>query len=447
MKKRKTRVAPSDPAPRPFRALASIRQHLVTALALILFLAGGLGGWAATTKLSGALIAPGQLVVDTNVKKVQHPTGGVVGELRVRDGDHVKSGDILVRLDETVTRANLAIVVGSLDELYAKQARLQAERDGDAEVTFPASLLDKMSDPAVARLVSGEKSLFGLRAEARKGQQAQLRQRVDQLKEEIAGLSKQIVAKKSEIELIHTELKGVDELWKRQLVQIQRLSALQRDETRVQGELGQLEASVAQTKGRISEINLQIIQIDQDLRSEVAKELGEIQGKLAEFVERKITAEDQLKRIDIKSPQDGTVHQLATHTIGGVIAPGEPIMFIVPDSDELTVEAKINPQDIDQVRTGQRAVLRLSAFNQRTTPELNGVTTRVSADTTTDPRTGQSYYLIRISLPAEELRRLDDVRLMPGMPVEAFVQTGERTVLSYLIKPFQDQLSRTFREK
>jgi HlyD family secretion protein len=438
---------PVEPAILPFRAQASIRRHLISALALILLMAGGLGGWAATTKLSGALIAPGQLVVDTNVKKVQHPSGGVVGELRVREGDHVKSGDILVRLDETVTRANLAIVVSSLDELYARQARLQAERDGDAEITFPAALVERLSTPAVTRLVNGEKSLFSLRAEARLGQKSQLRQRVDQLKEEIDGLSKQIAAKKSEIELIHTELKGVDELWKKQLVQIQRLSALQRDETRVQGELGQLEAAVAQTKGRISEINLQIIQIDQDLRSEVAKELGEIQGKLAELVERKIAAEDQLKRIDIKSPQDGTVLQLATHTIGGVITPGEPIMLIVPDSDELTVEAKINPQDIDQVHTGQGAVLRLSAFSQRTTPELNGITTRVGADTTTDPRTGQSYYLIRISLPADEVRRLGEVRLIPGMPVEAFVQTGERTVFSYLVKPFQDQLSRTFKEK
>ncbi len=444
--RRNRRPVPVEPTA-PFRALASIRRHLISALALILLLAGGLGGWAATTKLSGALIAPGQLVVDSNVKKVQHPTGGVVGELRVRDGDHVKSGDILVRLDETVTRANLAIVVSSLDELYARQARLQAERDGNAEVTFPRALLDRSSDPAVTHLVNGERSLFDLRAEARLGQKSQLRQRVDQLKEEIDGLSKQIAAKKSEIELIHTELKGVDELWKKQLVQIQRLSALQRDETRVQGELGQLEASVAQTKGRISEINLQIIQIDQDLRSDVAKELGEIQGKVAELVERKIAAEDQLKRIDIRSPQDGTVHQLSTHTIGGVITPGEPIMLIVPDSDELLVEAKINPQDIDQVHTGQRAILRLSAFNQRTTPELNGITTRVGADTTTDPRTGQTYYLIRISLPADEVRRLGDVRLIPGMPVEAFVQTGERTVFSYLVKPFQDQLSRTFKEK
>jgi HlyD family secretion protein len=444
--KRRARVVPVDPAIPPFRALASIRRHLISALALILLLAGGLGGWAATTKLSGALIAPGQLVVDSNVKKVQHPTGGVVGELRVRDGDHVKTGDILVKLDETVTRANLAIVVGSLDELYARQARLQAERDGDAEVTFPASLLDKLSDPAVARLVSGEKSLFRLRAEARMGQQAQLRQRVDQLKEEIAGLSKQIAAKKSEIELIHTELKGVDELWKRQLVQIQRLSALQRDETRVQGELGQLEANVAQTKGRISEINLQIIQIDQDLRSEVAKELGEIQGKLAELVERRVAAEDQLKRIDLRAPQDGIVHQLAVHTIGGVVNPGEVVMLIVPDGDQLTVEAKIAPQDIDRIRVGQKAMLRLSAFNQRTTPEVDGEVLRISPDLSTDQRTGASYYTMQIAIKPDHAGTLDALRLVAGMPVEAFVQTPPRTILSYLTKPLVDQVRKAFRE-
>jgi HlyD family secretion protein len=208
-----------------------------------------------------------------------------------------------------------------------------------------------------------------------------------------------------------------------------------------------LVAAAAQAKGKIAETALQILQIDQDLASEVAKELREVDGKIGEFIERKVTAEDQLKRIDIRAPQDGTVFQLAVHTVGGVITAGDPIMLIVPEADNLSVEVKVNPQDIDQLQLNQKAILRFSAFNARTTPEIEGIVTRVSADTSTDQRTGQTYYTIRISMPAEQIERLGNVKLLPGMPVEAFVQTGERTMLSYLMKPLHDQVMRAFREK
>jgi len=423
----------------------SIRRHLICGIAIVALLAGGVGGLAATTELAGAVIASGLVVVDSNVKKVQHPTGGVVGELRVRDGDKVKAGDIVVRLDETITQANLAIVVKSLNELQARLARLEAERDNIDKIVFPGELLGRGADADVARTLAGEKNLFEFRRSARAGQKAQLRERIAQLKEEIQGLSGQTAAKKREIELIGQELEGVRDLWRKNLVQIQRVTALERDAVRLGGELGQLMAAIAQAKGKISEIELQILQIDQDLRSEVAKDLREAQGKIAELVERKVAAEDQLKRIDIRAPQDGMVHQSTVHTVGGVIVAGEAIMVIVPQTDELTVESKLNPQDIDQVRIGQNAVLRFSSFNQRTTPELNGEVTRVSGDLTTDQRTGASYYTVRISLSEQELARLGGLRLIPGMPVEAFIQTGDRTVLSYLTKPFTDQASRAFR--
>ena len=206
-------------------------------------------------------------------------------------------------------------------------------------------------------------------------------------------------------------------------------------------------AQTAEAGGKISETELQIIQIDRDLSSEVAKETREIDGKIGEFIERKITAEDQLKRVDIRAPQEGMVFQSTAHTVGGVITPGETIMLIVPEAAELAVEAKVNPQDIDQLQLGQDALLRFSAFNVRSTPELNGKVTRISADASTDQRTGQSYYTIRIALPPKEVARLGEVKLLPGMPVEAFVQTGERTMLSYLTKPLHDQLLRTFRER
>jgi HlyD family secretion protein len=425
-------------------AQRSIRRHLLGGLAVVALLAGGGGGLTATTELSGAVIAPGVMVVDTNVKKVQHPTGGVVGELRVRDGDQVKAGDVVVRLDETVTQANLAILVNGLTELWARQGRLEAERDGAKTITFLPEIA-READREVARVMAGEQALFETRRRAREGQKAQLKERIGQLKEQINGLDDQIRAKKREIELIHQELEGVRDLWRKNLVQIQRVTALERDAARLEGERGSLVSSIAQTKGKITETELQILQIDQDLRTEVGKELAEIRGKIAELVERKVAAEDQLKRIDIRAPQDGMVHQSSVHTVGGVITAGEAIMLIVPQADALTVESKLMPQDIDQVRPGQTAALRFSAFNQRTTPELNGLVTRVSADLTTDQRTGATYYTVRISISDEQVARLGGLRLLPGMPVEAFIQTGERTVLSYLTKPFTDQAARSFK--
>lgn len=425
----------------------SIRRHELAGLALVIVMAVGVGGWAGTAKLSGALIAPGSIVVDSNVKKVQHPTGGIVGELLVRDGDRVKLGDILVRLDDTVTRANLAIVTKGLNSLAARKARLESERDGLENVVFPADLLARAGDPDVAHVLNSERKLFELRRSARVGQKAQLSERVAQLNEEIRGIKAQRESKVKQIGIIKQELAGVTELWKRNLVQFSKLTELQREEARLEGEIAQLVAQGAQVGGKVAETQLQIIQIDHDLSSEVAKETREIDGKIGEFVERKVTAEDQLKRVDIRAPQDGTVFQSAVHTVGGVIAAGDTVMQIVPAADNLAVEAKVNPQDIDQLKVGQSALLRLSAFNQRTTPEVDGVVTRISADTTTDPRTAQSYYTIRISLPVKELARVGNIKVIPGMPVEAFVQTGERTMLAYLAKPLTDQLMRTFRER
>ena len=367
---------------------SSIRRHVLTVSAVGFFVVVGFGSWVAIAELSGAVVASGSLVVDTNVKKVQHPTGGVVGELRVRDGIRVRAGDIVIRLDETVTRANLAIVVKGIDEIFARQARLEAERDDWPEVQFPSELTSRLHNPDVRRLVDGEQKLFDFRKSARTGQKAQMKERI-----------------------------------------------------------GQLLASTAQAHGKMTETELQIIQVDQDLRSEVAKELREIQGKMAELMERKVAAVDQLMRIDIRAPQSGIVHQLTVHTVGGVITASEPAMLIVPESDELTVEVKLPPQNIDQLVVGQPAVLRFSAFNQRTTPEINGIVKRISGDIVADQKSGATYYLVHISTPVEEVARLEGLKLLPGMPVEAFIQTGSRTVLSYLTKPLRDQVVKAFRER
>jgi HlyD family secretion protein len=428
-------------------ARQSIRRHLLLTAALVLVLVVGIGGWAYTSEFAGAVIAQGSLVVDTSVKKVQHPTGGVVAELKVRDGNQVKAGDIVIRLDDTQTRANLQIVSKGLDELMARRAREEAELEGEATVKFPDDLLARKDDPDVARLISGETKLFETRRKTREGLKSQLGERILQSEEEIRGLSAQVVSKEKQIEWIQQELEGVRDLWAKKLVQFQRVTSLEREQARLDGERGQLIAAVAQSKGKIAETRIQILQIEQDMRTEVGKDLAEIRGKTAELVEKRVAAEDQLKRVDIRAPQDGMVHQLDVHTVGGVVSAGQQIMLIVPGADKLIVEAKVQPQDIDQVRIGQAAVLRFTNFNSRTTPEVSGEVTLVSADVTTDQRTGLSYYTVRIAVPPEELAKLEGPKLIPGMPVEVFIQTTVRTVVSYFVRPFQDQIAKAFREK
>jgi membrane fusion protein, type I secretion system len=426
----------------------SIRRNLWAGTAVALLLVGGIGGWGATTDISGAVIAPGALVVDTNLRKVQHPTGGVIGEILARDGDRVKAGDVLLRLDATITRANLAIVVKGLDELRARKARLEAERDNGARVEFPPELTERQSEPDVARIMTSERKLFDLRQAARTGQKSQLRQRITQLQREVEGLDAQAAAKSREITLIQKELVGARELWDQNLYPITKLTNLEREATRVEGERAQLVATGSQARGKITETELQIVQIDRDLASEVAKELREADAKIGEYQERQVAAEDQLKRIDIRAPIDGVVHQSTAHTVGGVIAQsGDAIMLIVPESDRLTVEAKVAPQDIDQLHIHQPAHVRFLAFNQRTTPEIEGRVSRISADAVTDQRTGAAYYTIRIALDPAQIARMGEVKLVPGMPVEAFVSTGDRRVISYLMKPLTDQFARAMRER
>jgi HlyD family secretion protein len=432
------------PIRRSYRS--AIRRYLLAALAASIVLVFGLGGWATTTSFSGAVVALGSLVVESDVKKVQHPTGGIVGRLFVREGHHVKAGDLLVQLDETTTRANLQIITDSLDEQTARKARLEAERDDTAKIDFSA-FAGRGQEPKIIRLVKGEQNLFDFRRRSAEGQKSQLRERILQLREEIDGLSGQVIAKSREIALIMQELKGVRELWEKKLIPITRVTSLERDAARLEGEHGALQSSIAQSKGKISETELQILQVDQQIKTDVAKDLGEVRAKTTELEERKVAAEDQLKRIYIRAPQDGVVHQLTVHTLGGVISQGESIMLIVPDQDTLLVEARIPPPDIDQVHLHARAMLRFTSFNQRTTPTIEGEVVRVSADISQDQKTGQSYYTIRIAFTETELRRLGEVSLVPGMPVETFIQTDERTVISYLLKPVHDQVTRAFREK
>ncbi|MCI4677038.1 HlyD family type I secretion periplasmic adaptor subunit [Rhodoblastus acidophilus] len=430
-------------------ALHSIQRHLVVGMILVGFVTFGVGGWAATARIAGAVIGEGVVVVDSSVKKVQHATGGVVAELRVRDGDRVKAGEVLVRLDPTQTLANATTVSQSLDQLLAREARLEAERDSSDAIVFPAALLDRAKKPnsEAERAIVAERKLFDLRRQSRSGQKAQLKERTSELQDEIKGYSGQGDAKQKEVELIHQELDGVRALYAKKLIPLTRLTALERDAARLEGERSQLSGMIAQTKGKIAETQLQIIQIDQDLRSEVGKDLIETRSKLSELAERKIAADDQLNRIDIRAPQSGRVHELAVHTVGGVIEPGQQIMLIVPDDDALAVEVKFAPRDINEVHVGQKVQMRFTAFDQKTTPEIEGKIGVVSADLITDQRSGHSYYTARVELNAQELAKIGSLKVVPGMPVEVFIESPERTVLSYLTKPLLDQAAHAMKER
>ncbi len=407
----------------------SLRRHVMAGVATVVFLSVGVAGWASTQSISGAVVTPGQLIVETSVKKVQHPTGGVVGELLVQEGSRVKAGNVVVRLDETQTRADLEVILKGLDENMARRARMDAELSG-GELKFPASIRDRS-------LMESETNFYRVRRAARDGLKATLQ-------EQIKGLREQIQGKDRELQWIKQELVGVHQLWEKNLVPFTKVVQLERDQARIIGERGTLVATIAATE-------LKILQVDEDMRTDTGREMADVRAKISELMEKRISAEDKLKRVDIRAPQDGIVHQLQVHTVGGVVAPpnaaAEPIMLIVPESDGLVVEAKARPEDVDQLHLGQKARLRFTSFNQRTTPELEGEVSMVSADVTVDPKRDASYYTIRVKFSMEEAKKLGGARLVAGMPVEVFVTTEARNVLSYLIKPLRDQIARTFRER
>lgn len=434
-------------ASEPVTVEQSIRQHVRAGAIATLLLVVGVGGWATLANLSGAVVASGHFVVDSYVKKVQHPVGGVVGEILVSDGSKVRAGDVVMRLDATQTRAGLAIVTKRLDELQARQARLNAERDDLAEIQFPEDLLKRRTTTDVAAAISSEERLFAFRRELRAGKKAQLLERIAQFEHEIAGLKAQEVAYGQGIDVLQAEITNLDDLHRKGAVSTERLNTLKTQLATFGGERGEKIAYQAETAGRIAEARLQILQINQDLKTEVSTDLRDVQAQIGEYVERKVAADDALKRIDITAPQSGIVHQLTAHTVGGVVNPAEPVMLIVPEGDDLTLDVMVQPKDIDQIYTGQTAVLRLVAFNTRTTPEVNGQVARIAADLSVDEKSGLSYYLVRIAVSQIELQKLQGLKLLPGMPAEAMIQTGERSALSYLVKPMSDQINRAFREE
>lgn len=430
------------------RLVRSLRRNLLAGTVGIVILVGGIGGWAATTELSGAVVASGVLVVEGNAKKVQHPEGGIIDELLVREGQEVLAGEIVVRMDDTNIRASLSAVEKNIRQLLARQGRLEAERDGRADITPPDALLGRLQGEDAGAALASERRLFEDRRASRDSEKARLQEQIQQLREQIAGIEIQRQAKTKEIELIARELDGQRSLFAKGLTSLSQVNALDRSATRLEGERGQLIATAAAARGKIAEIGLQLVQVDQDLRTEVAAELRDVTNQLDGLAEDEVTARDRLKHSEVRAPVAGTVHLLAVHTVGGVVTAAETMMEIVPGKNDLTLDARISPQDIDQISVGQPTTLRLTAFNRNKTPELTGSVTRVSADLETDRTTGASFYRVGVSVPDGEVARLPvGLSLVPGMPVEAFITTGNRTVASYLLKPIRDHAERAFREE
>ena len=424
----------------------SLRRHMAVALLAISLLVGGIIASAVFVEINGAVIAPGSVVVETNVKRVQHLEGGIVQQIHVREGQAVEAGDLLVRLDDTLTRAGLAVVVARLQELQAQEARLGAERDGRPTLTVPGALAAHQADPKVAAALDGQRNLLEARLASREGRKAQLAEQIKRFEERIAGLRTQRNAKSTEIQLVAKELEDLSGLLEKGLVQQSRITGLQRDMARLEGERGGFVSEMSQAAQAISERRIQILQIDEEMRAEVVEQLQAVRAEIAQLTEERVAAEEQLNRIDIRAPRTGFVHQLSVHTVGGVVAPGEDLMLIVPHEDVLLIEAQVAPTDIDQLAPAQAAMIRLPGFDQRTTPELRAQILTVSADLMQDPVTGESYYRARLALTEDELARLNGKTLLPGMPVEAFVHTGSRTILSYLVKPLSDHITHAFRD-
>jgi len=413
----------------------------------VFILVFGFGGWAYFSSISGAVIASGVVAVETNVKTVQHLDGGIVSEILVANGDEVKAGDLLIRLDDTNIKANLAIIDGRLHILNARKARLESERDKKDQILFPKELLDNANDFEIAKIIAGQKSLFEARNASMNGQKRLLRQKISQFENEIKGLEAQQLSKQKQAELIRQEITDITPLYKKGHVTRSRMLELERAVVQLDGEYGRHIGDIARVRGAIGQTELEILQLDKDYLGEIISELRDIDSNVLEMSEQKFVTVDRLNRIDIRSPRAGYIHNLAVHTIGGIVSPAEPVMQIIPDEDRLIIEAQVSPSDIDQIRLGQTALVRFSAFSSRTTPEMNGKVIKISPDSIVDRNSGMRYFQVIVEVADDELLKLGDNKLLPGMPAEAFIQTEERTALSYLLKPLMDNFNRAFREE
>ena len=397
-------------------------------------------------KITGAVVAEGVIVVKTYGKHIQHADGGIVSEILVDDGSEVKEGDVLIRLDETIVRSDLAVVGKSIDKYLGRKARLEAERDHADTVFFPQSLLDRQAQPGIAQLLRAETDYFNFRKSNLDAKTDQLRERVRQLREEIVGYEAQKRAKGEQLEFTVMELNGVKQLVEQGNAALTRQLALDKSRADFEGQIGQLISQIAQAKGRIAETELSIVETNESFLSSAVGDLRDVNAQLNELEERRIAADDKLKRVEIRSPRYGVVHNLQAHTIGGVIKAAEVIMTIVPKEEEMVIEAQVSIDDIDQVELDQEAFIRFTGLNRKRSPEMNGTVTRVAADSLQDPVSKRHYYPVRVAFSEAEFSQLYEFKARPGMAAEVHIKTDERNVLSYLVKPLIDHFERAFLE-
>ncbi len=426
----------------PERTIAARLRFSLIAIAVLVL---GFGGAMVFVPIGGAVVGGGQVGVESRVKRVAHPTGGIISAIYVQNGDHVNKGDVLMRLDDQVSGTQSALSSLTVDQLMAQRARLEAERLGVASIGFPPELRAR-TDAGARKAMADEEKMFRIRQSEQGGMRAQLSARVAQYRKQIDGYQAQIGALRKQAALIEPERASVKELWDKNLVTISRLNQIERTSVDMQGSIASLQAQIAQTAARITEANEQLIQLGETRRADAGTQLATINGSLNQEQMRNVNATDLHERSVIRAPYSGTVDKVAFATIGDVVRPAETIMEVVPDHDRLLVEAMVSPTDIDQIANGQHARIRFTAFNSTATPEIAGTVTFVAPERTTDQETRQSYYAVRVAVDVRDIARWPELKLRPGMPAEIYIETGSRSMLSYITKPLRDQFARAFRD-
>ncbi len=431
---------------KPINTNRSLRSTQIFGFASVIAMVGVFGGWTAFAELNGAVIAPATIVAESYSKKVQHREGGNILRILVKDGEVVQAGQDMVLLDPTETKAELSIINSQLSELLVKKARLDAQRDEKSDLVIPLALQGREAEPAIAEILAGQRRLLTSVENTVLSKKSQLNEQIGQLTDQIKGYGSQIDAGLRQLELIKTETNSLRKLQLQGLLPTSRVMAMDRETARLDGEQGQLAANRSGSETKIGEIKLQIIQVEEEARNQALNDLRDTEIKISELEGRRVASDAKLAHLSIKAPITGTIYQLNIHTEGGVVAPGETLMMIVPQGDDLVLQAQIAPNDIAHVHVGQPAHIRFNSFSARVTPEISAEVTQVAADTTrVDAQTPPSY-AIRLVISAKELEKLGDNKLRPGMSAEAFIQTETRSPFSYLVKPLVDQFSHAMRE-
>lgn len=424
-----------------------LKRAMSMAVCVVAALGFGLGTTLALIPISSAVVAVGEISVASHVKKIAHPRGGVIAAIPVSNGDRVRAGQLLLRLDTSVSAASVSMVNENVYQLMARTARLRAERDALDAIPFPAELLTRRRDPVITEAMRAEQRVFELNRAVRRSLRAALAQQIHQAEQAIRGYGVQVDAYRKQSALIAEEQAAYQKLWEKQLTTLRRVNEINRVAVGLDGSAAATQTSAAQMKARIAQLREQMIVIDQDARSKAGAELGPVETRLTELRQDQVVATDTNTRNLLKAPYDGVVDKLAFATIGGVIQAGETIMEIVPDRDPFIVSARVRPADIDQLQKDMDVSLRFSAFNMQTTPQIAGRLIRIGANRAIDDDgKSASYFPVEIAISQREQHRLGALKLRAGMPVEAFIRTGDRTLLGYLVKPLRDQLTRAFRE-